>query len=310
MTKPPFGTLKDISLREAWAHEAHNFTPWLASNLDKLGEAVGLSLELVEAEAGLPTDDDAFSADILARNDYDDTNVLIENQLEGSDHKHLGQVLTYLAGLEAKSVIWIARSFRDSHLAAIKWLNENTLEKFSFFAVKIRVVQIADSPFAPLFEVIEQPNTWERQTRSKARIANQLSPTGQKRKIFWTRFLETYPAHSKDGKPGGISTFWRKLPGTELVISYYIASKSVGLFIRGEENVPREETEVLLEPHRDILEKVLGTKFHTTFSKNILSSRLSCDFSDEAQFDEIARWLNKHVELYENTLTELLGDED
>lgn len=108
-----FGTLADAPLREAWAHEAHAFTPWLAANLDRLSATIGIPLELTGTEMRVGT----FSADILARNPMDDSVVLIENQLEGSDHTHLGQIMTYLAGLETHTMVWVAPSFREEHLS-------------------------------------------------------------------------------------------------------------------------------------------------------------------------------------------------
>ena len=120
----PIAKLETVDTRLAWAHEANDFTPWLAENLEHLSEAVGLRLELEGTEVSIET----FSADILARNLYDDSRVLIENQLAPSDHSHLGQILTYLAGLEAKTVIWIASDFKEPHLSAMKWLNSNSDE--------------------------------------------------------------------------------------------------------------------------------------------------------------------------------------
>ena len=124
MATPEFGTLETVDLREAWPHEAHNFTPWLADNLDRLSDAIGIPLEPEGTEVQV----EQFSADIFARNPQDDSFVLIENQLEASDHTHLGQILTYLAGLEARTVIWVARDFQEAHLSAIRWLNENTTD--------------------------------------------------------------------------------------------------------------------------------------------------------------------------------------
>jgi len=146
-----FGRLTDIPLREAWPLEASAFTPWLAENIETLSQAVGMSLELTGTEVSV----DSFSADILARDVRDDTIVLIENQLEVTDHRHLGQIMTYLPGVKAQSVIWIASDFRQAHLAAVQWLNEHTSDGFSFFAVKVRAVRIGDSPVAPVFEVLE-----------------------------------------------------------------------------------------------------------------------------------------------------------
>lgn len=142
MSDIQFGRLQDLPLREAWKHEALQFTPWLAENLDHLSEAIGIPLEMTGTEVAV----DTFSADILARNPMDDTVVLIENQLEQTDHTHLGQIMTYLAGLDAHTVVWIAPAFREPHLSAIRWLNEHTADGFSFFAVKARVVRIGDSP--------------------------------------------------------------------------------------------------------------------------------------------------------------------
>ena len=126
------GRLKNVNLREAWSHEAQDFTPWLAENLDRLSTAIGIPLELEGQEVSV----ESFSADILARNPQNDSRVLIENQLEQTDHTHLGQILTYLAGLEAQVVIWVASSFRDPHISAVQWLNDHTVAPFAFFAVR------------------------------------------------------------------------------------------------------------------------------------------------------------------------------
>ena len=106
-----FGELKNVNLRDVWGHEANDFTPWLAANVERLSKAIGIPLEL----EGTEVDVERFSADVVARNPSDDSRVLIENQLEDSDHTHLGQILTYLAGLEARTVVWIARNFHESH---------------------------------------------------------------------------------------------------------------------------------------------------------------------------------------------------
>ena len=171
---PKLASLENVALREAWDHEALSFTPWLAENLDKLGSEIGLRLELEGREVAV----DEFSADILARNPMDDSLVLIENQLEVANHTHLGQVLTYLAGLDANVVIWVAAEFRDAHLSAINWLNEHTVEPFAFFAVRVSVVRIGDSPLAPIFEVLARPNEWERRLQTIAQESRQCERTG------------------------------------------------------------------------------------------------------------------------------------
>ena len=129
-----FGQLKDMDLREVWPYEANNFTPWLAENLSpSCPEAIGIPLELEGTEIAV----EGYSVDILATYPADGSRVIIENQLESTDHTHLGQIMTYLAGLEAKTVVWIARDFRGPHLSAIRWLNTHTTDEFAFFAHKI-----------------------------------------------------------------------------------------------------------------------------------------------------------------------------
>ena len=177
-----FGELTDVDLREAWAHEANDFTPWLAENLHRLADAIGVPMEIEGTEVVVGD----YQADILAR-DRDGRRVLVENQLEWSDHTHLGQILTYLAGLEARTVIWIARDFNEAHLSAVRWLNENSgddKDPFDFFAAKLKVVQIDDSRMAPIFEVLERPSDWDRRIRASTREPGPLAEVVRGRRGF------------------------------------------------------------------------------------------------------------------------------
>jgi len=142
MTDIRFERLVDLPVRQAWKHEALEFTPWLAENIDHLSEAIGVPLELTGIEVAV----ESFSADIPARNPMDGSVVLIENQLEQTDHTHLGQVMTYLAGLDAQSVIWIAPSFREPHLSAIRWLNQHTAEGFPSSRSRSGLFELATAP--------------------------------------------------------------------------------------------------------------------------------------------------------------------
>ena len=144
------GAIERVDLREVWPHEAQDFTPWLAENLDKLGEALGLDLELQSAEAAVGP----FSLDVLARDSGSDRPVIIENQLETSDHDHLGKLLTYAAGYDAYAVVWLTREFRDEHRAALDWLNQRTVEDTAFFGVVVEAWQIDGSRPAPHFRTV------------------------------------------------------------------------------------------------------------------------------------------------------------
>ena len=149
-----FSFQQTIDLRAIWPHEARDFTPWLAENLIFLAKPLDMDLELAATEKRVGD----FRADIVCRDRIDDTRVVIENQLEKSNHQHLGKVLTYAAGLDAATIIWIAEEFRPEHRKALNWLNRNTRAALRFFGVKITVYQIAESPYAPKFTVATEMN--------------------------------------------------------------------------------------------------------------------------------------------------------
>lgn len=160
------GRLEPVPVRTVWPNEAYNFTPWLAENLDTLGQAVGLALELRDREYAVGR----YSLDLLLE-DAQGRVVIIENQLEQTDHGHLGQLLTYCAGTQAEVVIWIAESMTEEHIAALEWLNENTIAGVGFFGVEVEVVKIGDSAPAPNLKVLVRPNDWakgSRQNRTRA----------------------------------------------------------------------------------------------------------------------------------------------
>jgi hypothetical protein len=193
----PLGNLEAVDLRTAWPDEAKNFTPWLAEddNLAFLGSTLGLQLELeaVEKEVG------PFSADILAKDLQTDRWVLIENQIESTDHNHLGQLLTYAAGLDAPIVVWIAKNFREQHRAALDYLNRSTAEEFLFFGVQIELLKIGESAFAPSFSVVAKPNNWSKQSAAIKKAAKEnLSPMQILSLEFWGQLIEgaetLYPA--------------------------------------------------------------------------------------------------------------------
>lgn len=186
-TNKNFSKLERVLLREAWKHEAGEFTPWLAetSNLNALADTLGLSeLILVSTEHWVGD----FKLDILCTNAEEQ--VIVENQLDETDHKHLGQIITYAAGVGAKKVIWITESFRPEHIAALQFLNDNTTEDLSFFGVEIELWRIGESPLAPKFEVVVKPNDWAKAGREQARAATSATPTKQLQQKFWIALVD------------------------------------------------------------------------------------------------------------------------
>ena len=169
MTTAEMGRLERVALRDIWTTEAQDFTPWLAlpENLAVLSETLNMDLETAGQEESVGL----FRADILCRNTLDDSWVLIENQLERTDHTHLGQLLTYAAGLQTVTIIWVAATFTDEHRAALDWLNEITDARFRFFGLEVELWKIGNSPAAPKFNIVAKPNEW---TRSVGKATRRL----------------------------------------------------------------------------------------------------------------------------------------
>lgn len=184
------GRLERIDLRKIWLTEATEFTPLLAraENLAILAETVGFELELEAQERNVGP----FRADILCKDVETGHWVLIENQLERTDHTHLGQLLTYASGLQAVTIIWIAAKFTEQHRATLDWLNEITDDRFGFFGLEVELWRIGESPAAPKFNIISKPNDWARDVNVAARaIASEpLTDTKQKQLAFWTLWRE------------------------------------------------------------------------------------------------------------------------
>ena len=181
------GTLQRIDLRGYWKHEALDFTRWLSEpeNIALLSDAVGIGIEVIQTEASVGR----FNVDILAQEENTDRKIIIENQLETTDHAHLGQLITYAAGLEAQYVIWIVKEVREEHRQAVDWLNEHTDEDINFFLVAIELWQIGNSDPAPKFSIISRPNEWKKSVRTSAYDGN-LSDTKTKQLEFWQQLKE------------------------------------------------------------------------------------------------------------------------
>lgn len=175
------GTLKEITdLRSIWPHEALNFTPWVAENVDLLADAVGLDITVDETESSVGD----FNVDIYASETGTDRKIIIENQLEDTDHDHLGKLITYASGKGADVVIWVVKNAREEHKAAVEWLNNHTDDKIGFFLCEIKLFQIGDSQIAPAFTVVERPNDWTKEIRKTA----SANSTQQQRLEYWQAF--------------------------------------------------------------------------------------------------------------------------
>ncbi len=185
MDVPILGQLETVDIKSVWSHEAHSFTPWLLANYDELAKVVGIDIELSHSEHAVG----GFSLDLIGKDSITEDVVIIENQLEQSDHTHLGQILTYAAGTDAKNIIWVAPKFRDEHRAAIDWLNSRTDESTRFFAVVVSAVKIGDSNVAPRFELVSQPNDWNKSFKQQTVPTENQSEKSLSYQDFWGQFL-------------------------------------------------------------------------------------------------------------------------
>lgn len=296
------GVLERVDLREVWQHEEYHFTPWLAEadNLAALSEVLGLDLELAGQEVSVGP----YSADILCKDTLSNTHVLIENQLEKTDHSHLGQILTYAAGLEAKTVIWVASRFTDEHRAALDWLNEITHEDWQFFGLEIELWRIGQSAPAPKFNVICRPNDWSRSVREEAAKVEGSSPTQALQLSFWTTY-RAFMASRGGRAPKPSAQSWQSFSvgrtgfSIEGVVQRKERQLTVRLYIMCED-LPPKRVFRYLERKQDAIHAALG--FSLVWDE--LQGKKGCvayvvrpesPLDDESRWPEYHEWLAKTI---------------
>lgn len=181
------GKIEDVALRNIWPNEARDFTPWLAEqdNLDFLGEIIGLNLVEPEQEVSVGS----FSADIHCKIENDNRTVIIENQIESSNHDHLGKTIVYASGVDASVIVWIVKNARPEHVSAVEWLNDHTDSDIGFFLLEIHAIKIGISEPAPQFKIIAQPNEYMKSVKTGG--DKELTRSQLGRYEFWTQ-MNTY----------------------------------------------------------------------------------------------------------------------
>ena len=265
------GKLKKIDLREAWKHEALDFTQWLAKdeNLALLSEEIGVDINLIETEANVGS----FNVDILAE-DSNGRKIVIENQLESTNHDHLGKIITYASGYNAEIIIWIVKDVRNEHKQAIDWLNEHTDEKINFFAIKLELWQIDGSPYAPKFQIISKPNEW-----AKIMKAPISSLTERKLKLldFWTALNEYLNNKNSEINPQKASSdHWNNISvGTSkahISLTALAKEKKIGCEFYIPDN---KELYFYLVEHKEEIEQIFGQELYWQELKGKKASRIS-----------------------------------
>ncbi len=188
------GKLEEVDIRELWKHEQYDFSEWLAKkeNIEILNNILGLTLVDISKETYVGS----YRCDLFAKDETTGTRVIIENQLEISNHDHLGKIITYASGLDAKVIVWIVKEAREEHRSAVEWLNNNTNNNINFFLIELHAYKIGDSDKAPMFQVVEQPNDFIK--NNKASNSNETMNKSQSQRIeFWNQFNDVVVERGK-----------------------------------------------------------------------------------------------------------------
>ncbi len=308
------GRLERVELRAAWASESGDFTPWLAQedNIRLLGQAIGIELEVEAHEKSVGP----FRADILCKDVANGSWVLIENQLERTDHTHLGQLITYAAGLQAVTIIWIAARFTDEHRAALDWLNEVTDEGILFFALEVELWRIGSSQMAPKFNIVSSPNDW---SRSVVIEQGALTESMQRYVDFWTYFseqIEKSKSSLRAPKPNG--DCWKNfsIGRSEFAVSAMVLARDewigVQVTIYGERSKTRFK---LLEGKKAEIEAAIGEQLEWRELPNHKESQIlwvhaGIDVKNRETWTTISDWLIQATEKVLSVFRPIVKDLD
>ena len=307
------GKLEKIDTREVWPREDEDFTPWLAKeeNLEQLSEAVQMDLSLEETEQRVGS----FRADIVCRDQFTENLVLIENQFNKTDHKHLGQILTYAAGTKAKSIIWIAENFTEEHRATLDWLNDKTDDEFNFFGIEIEAQRINGSIPAPNFKLVSKPNNY---SKNMNKISNNQYTDSEKLYLsYWTKLSEKLNDNTsvpKTQKPR--PQHWLNIcigkTGFKIAPTIKIQKNklSTELYI----NKNKEAFNLLKQDQKNI-EEELGLKLSWEFLENKNASRIAIykediDLKNENEWINAINWHSRTLEKFYNVFSKKIKNLD
>lgn len=292
------GKLESVDVRKLWVHEQYDFSAWLAkeANLSILGETLGISFTDVETEKFVGS----YRCGIVAKDDNNkDKIVIIENQLERSDHDHLGKIITYASGLDASTIIWIVTNARTEHKSAIEWLNNNTISNITFFLIELKAYRIGDSLPAPKFEIAEMPNDFVKNANTKSgdKILNRSKAA---RYDFWTRLIE----YSSNSVESMLSILKNRKANTDDWMSVSIGTSKAHLEIKlsDKDHCIRivlyisddKELYYLLENMKEDIEKdaehpLIWRNFDSLKKSEIIFEIPGLNFDDDSNYDDLMR---------------------
>ncbi len=236
-------------LRMVWPHEALDFTPWLAQdeNITLLANAVGLDITIDETESSVGD----FNVDIFASETGTDRRIIIENQLEDTNHDHLGKLITYASGKSADVIIWVVKHAREEHKAAIEWLNNHTDDKIGFFLCEIKLYRIGNSDPAVKFEVIEKPNDWKKEVKKN----DSANETQQQRYEYWMAFQDYAFQNIQFSK-----NFNRRKPSLDHWLNFSIGSSACHITVSQIQKRNELIVELYISEDKDLFHALLQNK--------------------------------------------------
>jgi hypothetical protein len=295
------GKLEKLNIRDIWKNEAKDFTNWLAEeeNLALLSEEIDIPIKFIKTEASVG----AFSADILAEEENTGNKIIIENQLEETDHDHLGKIITYGSGFNAKYLLWIFKDIREEHRQAIDWLNEKT-DSLYIFALKMEVWKIGDSMPAPKFQIICSPNNWAKAVKQSSDDTN-LTDTNLLQLDFWTNFsayLEKNTSKIKIRKPQPQHWYDLSMGNSQLHISCIISFQND--FMRCDIYIPdNKDLFKKLFSKKDAIEKELGFNLEWEELPTAKASRIkyqnnNINLKNKSEYENYFKWLKDIAEKY------------
>ena len=295
------GKLSKVDIRTEWKNEAADFTKWLAQseNLAILSEEIGIDIKLIRTEASVG----AFSADILAEEEETGRKIIIENQLESTDHDHLGKIITYGSGFDANILIWIFKEIREEHRQAIDWLNEKADTSLYIFAIRMELWRVNDSPPAPKFQVICSPNNWAKVVKGGG--DGDLSETRAFQLEFWTQYSVYLSEHSnklRPSRPGAHHWFDIRIGDSRMHISH-VALLTEDLIQTELYISDNKELFKKLYSQKDKIESDLGFALKWEELPGKKASRIKypkedVDLSDKSRYSEYFDWFVKIAEKF------------
>ena len=296
------GKLEKIELREVWRHEALDFTRWLArkENIVLLSKEIGIDIEVIETEMSVGR----YNVDIYARDTESNKKIVIENQLENTNHDHLGKMLVYAAGLDADIAIWIVKDVNEEHRQAVEWLNDNSFEKINIFLVKVELWQIDNSPIAPKFQVICEPNNWAKVLKQQSK--ENVSDLELKQMEYWQGFVDY--AKSKDKtyisqRPSIYNWYVIRIGSSDYKIKLVHSVNSD--MIRCQLEIFNDEIYKKLEQYRtEINNKINGLEWEYLEDRKV--SRISCSNSSQDNTSSYV-WLLDMVDRFKEVFLDYLN---